>query len=237
MKLRSYLIFAAFVALAMPLWADGVARSVEPVAGGCKVTLAWNFSGKVESGLVIEERFPSGWSVVDSTVPFGSLDASWFSCNVARFAVKPSLLSEAGSITFTVAAADGAAEGSVSGDWKMYLSGSLVKGGIVGAGVQALASGDGAAASGGSGGTETNGTLVETAVAIKSFNILGDSIMLTYSGVAKAGTLVVEGCEGLGKAWTEVKRTAVGAGDGSVVFGADDASASRFFRLKLLTEE
>ena len=75
------------------LLADGVTRSVEPVPGGCRITLAWEFSGKVESDLIIEERFAPGWSVVDSTVPFGSLDASWLSGHMARFAVKSAMVS------------------------------------------------------------------------------------------------------------------------------------------------
>ena len=223
--------------------ADGVTRSVEPVAGGCKVTLAWEFTGKVESGLVIEERLAQGWTVDDSTVPFASLDASWFSGNVARFAVKPSLLAEPGSISFTVMSGAKDASGTVAGDWMMYFDGSLNKGAVVGAkGLAALSSvavgTEGTSGMEGTSGSVANATVVEKALAIKSFKMLGGGVVeLSYSGVAKAGALVVEGCAGLGKSWTEIKRAAVAAGAGRVQLTADEIGVCRFFRMKLLTEE
>jgi len=231
-------MLAACCCLAMDkgaLWADGVTRSVEPVEGGCKVTLAWDFSGKVESDLIIEERLAEGWTVDGSTVPFGSLDATWFSGPVAKFAVKPMLLASAGSITFTVVPVGDDPAGSSSGKWMMYLSGTMRKGTVVG---------DSAIASigGTNGASQTNGssgaTAVETAVAISSFKVLGGgAIELSYSGVAKAGTIVVEGCQGLGKGWNEIQRSAASLGDGKVVMSSDDAAGCSFFRMKLLTEE
>ena len=233
-------VACALVALAQcGLYADGMTRSVEPVAGGCKVTLAWEFFGKIESDLVIEERFAQGWVVADSTVPFGSLDASWFSGSVARFAVKPSLLGSAGSISFTVVCGESTAAGNVAGDWKMYCDGALRKGAVTGESVMtALAdavSGSGAT----SGVAEASGTgsMVETAVAVKSFKVVAGGIELGYSGVTKAGTLVVEGCEGLGKSWNEVARATVPSGDGKVSVKQDNVGMSRFFRMKLLTVE
>ena len=218
------------------VFADGVTRSVEPVPGGCKVTLAWEFSGKIESDLIIEERFAQGWSVDDSTVPFGSLDASWFSGRVARFAVKPVLLSEAGSISFTVMSGEGGTSGAVSGDWKMYLGGGLRKGRI--AGKDGLVGLWGAGATGAAAGTGGTGEVAGKAVTITSFNIAGGAIELSYSGVGEAGTLVVEGGKGLGdKSWVEVKRLPVAAGDGKVDVGLGEACGCCFFRIKFLAEE
>ena len=216
------------------LLADGVTRSVEPVPGGCRITLAWEFSGKVESDLIIEERFAPGWSVVDSTVPFGSLDASWLSGHVARFAVKPSLLAGSGSISFTVVPGGSTGPGTVAGDWKMYLSGSLKKGRTGGedaikAGVSGTLGGPSCATAGSGEGA--------VAVAIKSFKIVSGAVELEYSGVAKPGILAVEGCEGLGGGWKEIARLPVAAGDGKVSLGLSSAGASRFFRMKLFTEE
>ncbi len=241
--LRPALVMCLCMALAHgPILADGVTRTVESVAGGCKVTLAWEFTGKVESDLVIEERFAQGWSVDSTTVPFASLDASWFSGRVARFAVKPSLLSMAGSISFTVVPGEGAASGVAAGDWMMYLGGSLRKGAVAGQGELVAAGGGGTAGSAGSTGTaETTGTAgntgtTGTGVAIKSFKVVGTSIELSYVG-APAGTLVVAGCAEFGKPWTEIKRSAIAAGDGKVVLGLDAAGSCRFFRLKVLAEE
>ena len=234
------LALATLVALAQgDLHADGVTRSVEPVVGGCKVTLAWEFSGRVESDLVIEERFAQGWAVADSTVPFGSLDASWFSGSVARFAVKPSLLGSAGSISFTVVCGEFIAAGLAAGDWKMYCDGALRKGAVTGESVMtALAdavSGSGAT----SGVAEASGTgsVEEAAVAVKSFKVVTGGIELGYSGVTKDGTLVVEGCDGLGKSWNEVAIAAVPPGDGTVFVKQDNVGTSRFFRMKLLPVE
>lgn len=233
--LKAVLVVCLGLSLAQcPVLADGVTRSVEPVAGGCKVTLAWDFSGHVESDLVIEERLAPGWSVVDSTVPFGSLDASWLSGPIARFAVKPALLSQAGSISFEVVCADGGTSGAVVGDWKMYLAGSLKRGAVAGAGV--LETCDGSGTAGATGSTDTH-NMVEAAVAIKSFNVNGGSCELSYAGAAKPGTLVVEGCKGLGKAWGEIKRAAIPAGDGKIRLEPGEIGGCTFFRLKLLTVE
>lgn len=221
------------------VFADGVTRTVEPVPGGCEVTIAWEFSGKVESDLIIEERFPQGWSVDDSTVPFGSLDASWFSGRMARFAVKPGLLSEAGSISFTVMSGEGGTSGAVSGDWKLYLGGGLRKGRTAGA--DGLAALSGATAAGTAAGTGAaaagTGAAAGKPVAITSFKVVGGAIELSYSGVGEAGTLVVEGGRGLvGKSWAEIKRLAVAAGDGKVEVGLGEAAGCCFFRIKFLSE-
>ena len=218
------------------LFADGVTRTIESVAGGCKVTLAWAFSGTAESDLIIEERLARGWSVDDATVPFGSLDASWFSGSVARFAVKPALLAQPGSISFTVVCGEGATSGAIAGDWKMYLGGALRKGGIAGAnGLAALSSGAGN--SSGSRNSSGSSSVVATPVAITSFKIVGAGIELAYAGVATAGTLVVEGCVGLGQPWAEIKRFVVSAGDGKVTLALGEVGASRFFRLKFVAGE
>jgi len=226
-------VACALVALAhCGLCADGVKRSVEPVSGGCKVTLSWDFVGNVESDLIIEEHFAQGWAVVDSTVPFGSLDASWFSGNIARFAVKPAFLAEAGSISFVVASS-GESSGAVAGNWKMYLGGTLRKGNVVGGdSLSAVAAASGSSAVAGSSSGE------EYSVAIASFKIVsGGSAELAYAGLPKAGVLVVEGCEGLGKAWSELKRLSAAVGDGKVTLDKDEVGVCRFMRMKLLTEE
>ena len=174
------------------LWADGVTRTLEPVSGGCKVTLAWEFDGTVESDLIIEERLAKGWFVDDTTVPFGSLDASWFSGNVARFAVKPALLAKVGSISFTVVAGEGAESGAVVGDWKMYLAGSLKKGAVAGASnllaLSVNAGTGGMLGVAGTTGAAGNTAVVEKAVAITSFKMIGGGVVeLSYSGWARAG--------------------------------------------------
>lgn len=217
--------------------ANALTRTVEPVHGGCKVTIAWDLSGKVESGLVIEERLATGWSVDDSTVPFASLDASWFSGNVARFAVKPSLLAESGSISYTVLPGAKAAPGSVAGDWMMYLGGKLCKGKVQGEGIiSSLSSNQGSDGTGAPGG-KPGTSVTEKKVAIASFKILSDGVIeFSYRGGDGAGTLVVEGCEGLGKAWAEVGRFAVTSGDGKIELGIDKAKGCQFFRMKLITE-
>ena len=248
MNLRSWLRTAGLrpmlslgICLAMAqqaLWADGVTRSLEPVSGGCKVTLAWDFAGKVESDLIIEERLAPGWSVNDATVPFGSLDATWFSGSIARFAVKPSLLKSPGSISFVVSTDAETASGTISGDWQMYLSGTLRKDAVVGqsalvASVDAVSS----PRQGAEGDAEGTPRLQEEAVSIASFKVLaGPCIELSYASLAKAGTLVVEGCEGLGKPWTEVKRQDVPEGAGKVEVKQSEAGKCCFYRMKLLTK-
>ena len=221
------------------LWADGVTRSVEPMPGGCKVTLSWAFSVKVESDLVIEERFTPGWSVDDATVPFGSLDATWFSGNVARFAVKNSLLAAPGSISFTVKSGADAVSGTVAGDWQAYLGGLPRKGAVAGNATLAASALASQSQSGGAADSTVNAKTVEMAVSIASFKVLGGSLIeLSYKGLAKTGTLVVEGCEGLGKTWTKVKRVEnAPAGDGKVTLTQEEAGACRFYRMKLLTTE
>lgn len=215
------------------LWADGVTRSVEPVAGGCKVTLVWEFSGKIESDLIIEERLAQGWTVNDSTVPFVSLDASWFSGHVARFAVKPALLAKPGAISFTVVSGGENASGTVAGDWKMYLGGALRKGTI--SGTNALSAG---ATDSDLGNAATDAQIVERTIAISSFKVVdGVFSELTFAGIPQAGTLVVEGCVGFGKPWTEIARVAVVAGSGKVCLEPAEVGRNAFMRLKLLTEE
>lgn len=214
--------------------ADGVTRSVEPVPGGCQVTLSWEFSGKVESDLVVEERLAPGWTVADATVPFGSLDASWLSGRVARFAVKPALLARAGSISFTVVPGEGAASGVASGDWKMYLGGVLRKGVVAGPGELSLVTNFGTT---GASGNSGNSGKDETSIAIATFKVSGDVVELSYADVPKAGTLAVEGCETFGKPWSVLKRVAVAAGDGKVALGLGDVGGCRFFRLKFVAEE
>lgn len=238
MNMRT-MAFAVALALAQgAVWADGVTRSVEPVSGGCKVTLAWTFSGTVESDLVIEERLAPGWSVDTTTVPFGSLDATSFSDSVARFAVKPSLLSADGSISFVVRPDAESASGTVAGDWRMYLSGALQKGNV--AAESRVATLSVASENQSGSGTESSEVTetVETAVAIKSFRVVdGSRLELAYAGLVGSGTLVVEGCEGLGKAWKPVKVENVLPGDGTVVVEKDEAGECRFYRMKLLTKE
>ena len=243
MKKKKLAAFALCVCAIPTLFADGVTRSVEAIAGGAKVTLAWNFTSKVESDLIIEEHFSSGWAVDSATVPFSSLDASWFNSGIAKFAVKPSLLSAPGSITFTVAADAMSASGSVSGNWMMYLSGTLSKGVVSGVSVLTaigntqkanLAASEVTATASS---TSTDG-MVETAVAITSFKVVsGGSTELSYSGVSKSGVVVVYGCEGLGKSWLEVKREAVAAGNGTVTLTKSEVAGCCFFKIKLFTEE
>lgn len=259
--LRTFLAACVCAALMQgPLFAEGVTRAVEPVPGGCRVTLAWEFSGSVESDLVLEERFAPGWSVDGATVPFGSLDASWLSGSVARFAVKPALLAQAGSISFTVVSGDATASGAVAGDWKMYRSGTLRKGAVAGAASVAslggaATDGTGTAADGASGTSGAAGT--GTGIAIITFKVTGGVSRVAalssgprararsggtlfefaYAGLGRSGTLVVEGCETLGGPWTAVKRVAADAGDGTVALAQDEAGDNHFFRLKFVTEE
>ena len=224
-----------------PLFADGVARTAEAVQGGCRVTLAWDFAGSPGSALVIEERFPAGWLVDASTVPFGSLDASWLSEGVARFAVKSGLVAAPGSISFTIAAPEGASGGPASGDWMVYLDGRLKKG--VSTGARSLSAIQTGLAGNGGAGTQATDTrsglegVVRTPVAISSFRLLDGAVELSYRGVEVPGVLAVEGCEGLGAPWNSLKRTVVSPGDGTVLLESNEAGSSRFFRLYLLTEK
>ncbi len=227
------------LAVSGPLWADGVTRTVESVSGGCKVTLAWEFSGRVESDLIIEERLASGWTVDTKTVPFDLLDATWFSDHVARFAVKPTLLAKAGSINFTVIPAEGSAPGAVSGGWKMYLDGTLEKGTVGGDFALAAAAGTSTDSSMGS---TSSGTAASTPVAkplaVTSFKMLnGGGCQLSYRGARMAGTVVVEGCESLGKKWIELTRAAKSAGDGAIKLDAEGLKGCRFMRMKILVTE
>lgn len=238
-------VFALGVALGLSsLWADGVTRSTVQVTGGCKVTLSWTFAGSVESDLVIEEQFAAGWSVDTSTVPYDKLDASWVSTTasgaIARFAVKPSLLAGgAGSISYVVRPAAGMTTGIVSGNWRLYLNGALQKSMVAGGtALSALASAPKlmkrVSMSVRSAGEQT----VEIPVVIKSFKLVDSSqIELSYDGLPKAGTLVIEGCENLGKAWSEIARTEVEPGNGAVAVKTEDVGTRRFMRMKLLTRE
>ena len=222
----------------------GVTRTIKQVSGGCRVTLAWDFSGSVESDLIIEERFSQGWLVDDSTVPFSSLDAMWFSGGVIRLAVKSTSLAKAGSISFKVAPGEVGANGQASGDWKLYLGGKLREGSVVGqkslSVPQESSPTPGTAGTIGTSGTDVTAgtTVVEMPVAISSFKMRDGAFReLSYSGLSKAGTLVVEGCEGLGGEWREVKRLAVAAGDGSLLLESGEVGGCCFMRLKLLTKE
>ena len=235
-------IFAACVCMALtqgPLWADGVTRSVEPIAGGCEVTLTWELSGKVESALIIEERLPDGWTVKDSSVPFASLDASWFSGRIVRLAVKPSLLAQPGSVKLTVLCGEESASGTVAGDWKMYLAGALRKASVGGDAVlspQVVASTQSEAPGSVGNSAVVASNPVRTSVSIVEFKMVSDGARLSYAGVSEAGTLVVEGCRGLGKTWQELKRLSVSAGSGTVVLTTEELEGCSFMRMKLLTE-
>ena len=225
------------------LWADVVvSRSITPKAGGCTVELSWEVSGKVESDLIIEERFSEGWSVdLDTLTPVDSLDAKWASpsASVARFAVKPSSLTSKSSISFDVKATEGITAGTVAGDWRMYLDGALKKGSVSGDAGLAANSLVHQNQAGGAANLAANAKTVETAVSIASFKVLGGSLIeLSYKGLTKTGTLVVEGCEGLGKTWTKVKCVeSVPIGDGNVTLTQEEVGECRFYRMKLLTEE
>lgn len=232
-------VFALCLGLALAqgsLWADGVTRSVEPVSGGCKVTLAWAFSGKVESDLVIEERLASGWSVDGESVSRDSLDAWCCTNSIARFAVNPTNVLN-GSISFRI---NGTSGGTVVGTWQLYLNGELRKGSVGGDSdlkVSVVANAvQSIPATGPS--METQTSKVWRAIPIKSFRITANSSCELSYEATETGTLVVEGCEGLGKTWAEVKRVEkVSAGDGNVTLTQGEAGACRFYRMKLLTTE
>ena len=228
------------------LWADGVTRSLEPVVGGCKVTLAWAFSGKVESDLIIEERLAPGWTVDSTTVPLVLLDATAFSGSVARFALKPTLLSNAGSFSYVVRPIAETDSGTVSGDWQMYLGGALRNGSVSGqTGLSFFATAthflqaDQTTAFAGAADSDAASQSVETAVAIAAFKVLDEShVRLSYVGLKKAGTLYVEGCVGLGRDWRPITSKAVSAGDGEVELSTSTVDGTFcFYRMKLLTTE
>lgn len=221
------------------LWADVVVtRSITPKAGGCTVELSWEVSGKVESDLIIEERFSEGWSAdLDTLTPTNSVDAKWASpsASVARFAVKPSSLTSKSSISFDVKATEGITVGTVAGDWRMYLDGALKKGSVSGgAGLAVQESKTLSKSVMGTSGTKT----VETAVTIASMSILGDSgVKLAYKNLPKDGTLVVEGCENLGAGWVKIAERTVSVGDCEIELTAQEVGSRHFMRTKLLTEE
>ena len=247
MKLSSVLALCLGLSFAQgSLWADGVTRSLEPVVGGCKVTLAWAFSGKVESDLIIEERLAPGWAVDSTTVPLVLLDATAFSGSVARFALKPTLLSNTGSFSYVVRPIAEADSGTVSGDWQMYLGGTLRNGNVSGqTGLSFFATAthylqaDQTTASAGASDSDAASQSVETAVAIAAFKVLDEShVRLSYIGLKKAGTLYVEGCVGLGRDWRPITSKAVPAGDGEVELSTSTVDGTFcFYRMKLLTTE
>lgn len=257
MKLSSVLALCLGLSFAHgSLWADGVTRSLEPVVGGCKVTLAWEFSGKVDSDLIIEERLSPGWTVDSTTVPLVLLDATALSGSVARFALKPSLLANPGSFSFLVNSVDETVSGNVSGDWQIYRSGMLRKGNVSGgavlsslgvvrqrlmASLQMVKSANGVDAFASEVSTEqaSDSAIVEIPVAISAFQVLDDShVRLSYVGLRTSGTLCVEGCVGLGKKWEPITSCEVSAGDGDVVLTSEGAIAKYcFYRMKLLTTE
>lgn len=239
MKMRT-MAFALALTLAQgPVWADVVVtRSITPKAGGCTVELSWEVSGKVESDLIIQETFSEGWSAdLDTVTPADSLDAKWASASepVARFAIKPSLLSSKASISFDVKASAGVSAGTVAGDWRMYLDGALKMGAVSGdAGLADQGSKTHSKPVMGPSGTKT----VEMAVTIASMSILGDSgLKLTYKNLPKAGTLVVEGCETLGAGWVKIAERTVSGGDYEIELTSQEVGSRHFMRTKLLTEE
>lgn len=236
MNMRT-MAFAIALTLAQgAVWADGVTRTITPGSGGCEVKLEWSFSGNVESDLVIEERLASGWSVDGSSVSRDSLDAWCCTNSIARFAVNPTNVAN-GSISFRVS---GASSGTVVGTWQLYLNEELQKGAVGGDSDLKVSVVANVVQS-----VPTTGPSMETqtgkvwrAIPIKSFRIAANSSCeLSYEASGK-GTLVVEGCEGLGKTWTEVRRVEnVPAGDGKVTLTQEEAGTCRFYRMKLLTTE
>lgn len=238
MNMRA-MAFAVALTLAQgAVWADGVTRSVEPVSGGCKVTLAWAFSGKVESDLVIEERFPTGLSV--ESIQADLLDAAWFTNSIVRFAVNPTNVAN-GSISFTITSDSAHDVGKIAGNWQLYLDGALQHGPV--GGVDDLPASGAVALIPSSTklsglGVAEQAVEVEIPVPIKAFKVeAGPQFVLSYAGLPADGILVVEGCAGLGQGWGAAKRENVRAGDGSVVLNAKEAEGFRFYRMKLLTME
>lgn len=235
MNMRT-MAFAVALTLAQGAVCANVTRTITPGSGGCEVKLEWSFSGKVESDLVIEERFPTGWSV--ESIQADLLDAAWFTNSIVRFAVNPTNVLN-GSISFRVS---GSSSGTIVGTWQLYLNGKLQKG-TVGGGANLPASSAVALipSSGEVSGHEVKAQAVEVAipVAIKAFKVeAGPQFVLSYAGLPSAGTLVVEGCAGLGQDWLEAKRKeGVVAGDGSVTLNAEEAKGFRFYRMKFLTTE
>lgn len=247
MKRSSVLALCLGMLLAQcSLWADGVKRSLEPVSGGCKVTLAWELSGKVCSDLIIEERLAPGWIVDSATVPFALLDATAFPGSVAKFAIKPTLLSNTGSFCFVVKPVGEVDSGTVSGDWRMYLDGTLQKGCISGqtclsflaSATRYLKAGQ-ATISGGEANSSGGSQSAETAVAIAAFKVVDEShVLLSYAGLRNSGTLYVEGCVGLGRGWRPIMSRAVPAGDGEVELSTSTVDGTFcFYRMKVLTTE
>lgn len=237
MNMRT-MAFAVALTLAQGAVCANVTRTITPGSGGCEVKLEWSFSGKVESDLVIEERLPSGWSMVDESVSIKLLDAWCCTNSFVRFAVNPTNVLN-GSISFRVS---GSSSGTIVGTWQLYLNGKLQKG-TVGGGANLPASSAVALipSSGEVSGHEVKAQAVEVAipVAIKAFKVeAGPQFVLSYAGLPSAGTLVVEGCAGLGQDWLEAKRKeGVVAGDGSVTLNAEEAKGFRFYRMKFLTTE
>ena len=233
MKTKMLLAAVFAAALAGESFAEGVIRTIKPISGGCKVTLAWEFSEKAGSDLILEEQLASGWKVATESVPFNLLDATWFSGSTARFAVKRALAAKAGSISFNVFADKSAVAGAVKGGWMIYLGGKLkdkVTDGAVALTLGGTGTGGGAVAGGGSGSVSEG-----EQIAITSFKLLNDGqVELAYAGVAQAGMIVIEGCEGLDLPWVELKRLSVSAGDGKVILTTGEVGGSRFIRIKLL---
>lgn len=247
MKRSSVLVLCLGLLLARcPLLADGVKRSLEPVSGGCKVTLSWELSGRVGSDLIVEERLAQGWVVDSTTVPFALLDATAFSGSVAKFALKPTLLSNTGSFCFVVKPIGEVGSGTVSGDWRMYMDGTLQKGSISGqTSLSFLATAtrylQAAQATTSGGETNSNGDSqsANAAVAIAGFKVVDEShVRLSYTGLRNSGTLYVEGCVGLGRDWRPIISRAVPAGDGEVELSTSTVDGTFcFYRMKVLTTE
>jgi hypothetical protein len=210
------------------------------------VTLSWEFSGRVGSDLIIEERLAPGWIVDSATVPLVLLDATAFSGSVARFALKPTLLSNTGSFCFVVKPIDEVDSGMVSGDWQMYLGGTLQKGSVSGqtdlsffaTATHYLQAGK-TTTSGSEANSNADSQSAETAVAIAAFKVVDEShVRLSYVGLRNPGTLCVEGCVGLGRGWRPIVSKAVSAGDGEVELSTSTVDGTFcFYRMKVLTTE
>ena len=223
---------AAVLLAGVTMAADGVTRTIQRTADGCCVTLAWSFESKIQSDLIIEERLAAGWSVNSDTVPFGSLDASWFNGSTVRFAIKPAMLKEPGSISFVIVAADGATDCVVSGEWQMYLGGKYCKAYVGGATVasSAAVADSGEASAGGS--SESGDETEDRQLKISEFKIIpGGGAEIVYSGASKQGTMVVLGCENLGGNWQTVKEIVIGVGGGKVTVSAEEVGKCNFMKI------
>lgn len=238
MNMRT-MAFAVALTLAQGAAWAGVTRTITPCSDGCEVKLEWSFSGKVESDLVIEERIPAGWSMKDSSVSTDSLDAWCCTNSIVRFAVNPNHVTN-GSIVVTLESDSAQAGGRIAGNWQLYLDGTLTSGSVGGRlDLPVSASANAQQPVSTSGALPTvQAVEVWQAIPIKSFKFAADSSCELSYEAPKIGTLVVEGCEGLGKDWMTVKSVEnVPAGAGTVTVEKDKTGNCRFYRMKLMTKE